>query len=560
MSNTEGKGSILLKVLILMLIVLLVVVIIIPGRIWNEEQNEKIAAQSNMMSIYEAERFYHRTQGGFTSDPAELLRIVHEDSTLVMAQTIVNYTQELAGHIDAFLNIPNINAVNTISQNSASIIEDLNTNARFLMTNEEINEEAEELKLKLSVMNNDAKYENYIITANYVDSLTQLRRDLSDYTLQSAASRAVAITDTISRMITRVELNKLEAGWEPLSIRINDLVKSINRSSIKEVSNVSDRVKDFNANIDKAFNKLAKSNTAGDGQKVQEIAAKIDATFQKFLMDFNTTSKTALYRLSEADSMVMHLTEANFYSPVSKKMYNITILDDSGSVKVESPELLDDLKAMTLPLVEKSKSMPILPAYKAYVDTINGIKNKSMLVKQEIRKNVDIFVKNRQVEELANKLTDLSVITAYSDLARFVKEVPNSNSFSDIKLYSENALNSVRIFDQVYSENIFGNLDTLHSDMIKVLEEYNQLLGEIRRLPAGVKNFDEDIAALNDSFGKIKSITGSTVTPTLKTLDFELGEVYLFASEGKSENVYGLFKKQIENYGYIYKDTKSWEE
>jgi hypothetical protein len=46
----------------------------------------------------------------------------------------------------------------------------------------------------------------------------------------------------------------------------------------------------------------------------------------------------------------------------------------------------------------------------------------------------------------------------------------------------------------------------------------------------------------------------------MKKIEENLGNIFLFASEGKNIKIYGIFNKQIENQGYIYKDSKSWEE
>jgi len=90
MAKNDGKGSILLKLLIVLLAVVLIAVIIIPAQIWEQETNEIEVAHGNMTSIYEAERFYHRLNKSFTTDPAELLMVVRQDSSLQQLQEVVN--------------------------------------------------------------------------------------------------------------------------------------------------------------------------------------------------------------------------------------------------------------------------------------------------------------------------------------------------------------------------------------------------------------------------------------------------------------------------------------
>ena len=95
MSKSEGKGSIILKLLILILIVALIFAIQIPSNVWEQEESEIETARDNMMSIYESELFYRKTSGKFTTDPAELITAVRQDSSILQQQTIVNYTKQL---------------------------------------------------------------------------------------------------------------------------------------------------------------------------------------------------------------------------------------------------------------------------------------------------------------------------------------------------------------------------------------------------------------------------------------------------------------------------------
>ena len=68
--------------------------------------------------------------------------------------------------------------------------------------------------------------------------------------------------------------------------------------------------------------------------------------------------------------MIIHLTEDNFYSPVTGEMYKIFVMDDSSAIKVESPVLLKELREKAKPIAGEIKSLPLIPAFSAYFDTL----------------------------------------------------------------------------------------------------------------------------------------------------------------------------------------------
>ena len=70
------------------------------------------------------------------------------------------------------------------------------------------------------------------------------------------------------------------------------------------------------------------------------------------------------------------------------------------------------------------------------------------------------------------------------------------------------------------------------------------------------------IENLNTALGQIKSVSKESVLSDLQQIEENMQKIYLFASEGETQNVYGVFKKRIENHGKIFgvAGNKSWEE
>ncbi len=559
MSKSEGQGSILLKLIILILVVGLILVIKIPGDIWQEEKSEVEKARANMMSIYESELFYFRKHQQFTTDPSELISTIRQDSTLLRKQEIVNKTRKLSFLIDSFLDVPYLEALNSIDVNMKNIVEDLTTNRRNFKRFEDILNEAEDIRLGVNGLIGSSEFPNYTFVALYTDSLKILRRDLTDYTLQLAASRAKWLADTVHSALGDVKIKALEEAWKPLSERLSKFVKRVNRSELVSVTSVGDRVKDFKQKVDKAFAKISKLNIEQELNKSLEKAKSLDQIYNEFLNDYIITTNYAQFRLSEADSLVLHLTEENFYSPINKEMYIITILDDSSAVRVESPVLLKELKEKAQKVATKINDLNLLPKYKAYLDTLVSIRDKGQKIRKRLKRNTDIFIKFKEMEEVINQFNSTGIVTSYNDLSHFVDLAYNSSSYGEIKDNMESSLNAVRIFKQAYEEKIFGKLDTLHQSILQEMESFNELLAGVRRLPKDIQNFESDIQTLKQLRDEINAIGSPQLVENLKALEDDFADLFFFASEGTVQRVYYIFEKKIINPGYVSQGIKSWE-
>jgi len=556
MAKNTGGGSLILKLVIVFLSVVLIAVIIIPGKIWNQEAQEMKTARGNMSSIYEAEKFYNKLTNNVTTDPAELIRVVRQDSSLQKLQQVVNYTRELTDLLDNYKMIPFIHSLRLISENMDQIREDLDNNRRNFRLHEDIKNEAEDLKVHVAGLSNAVQFPNYVAAKTFMDSLTQLRQDLSDFSLQSGAARTRVVIDTLQKLFHTINLTGLETEWKPLSDRIEKFTKTVLRSDLVNVTSVGDRVRDFRKVVDKNIEKIQQMDVDKAIEQGDAVAKKLDEKYQEFLSNYLITSAHALYRLSDADSMVLHLTEDNFYCPVSGDQIKLLFPEDSLNIKVESPLLVSQLNQKITAIAAEIGGLRAIPAFKTYLDTLEALKAKGYKIRKRIRKNTDIFIQYKETEEIINKFSDISVVGAYNNLNDLLEKAPGNVSFSSMKELTENGLNGIRIFKQAYSENFFGNLDSLHNNVVISLQKYDTLLTKVRRLPKDIQNFEKDITVLNGLLTDLKNAKDAGYDK----IEQELGDAYLFASEGTTTRVYGVFNKKIVNFGYIYKDSKSWEE
>ena len=198
--------------------------------------------------------------------------------------------------------------------------------------------------------------------------------------------------------------------------------------------------------------------------------------------------------------------------------------------------------------------------YFEYGDSLQAIIDKGVGIKAQLRRNLQITVKNAELKDKYGTYKSGSEYKAATDLKEFGNVVNSSQSYSEIKASIDNVRNAVGIFNQVYGSNLFDNIDSLNKDILSDLEEYNSILSEIRRLPKGVETFVSEPDQLTEIVSKIKQKTSSNNPENLLEIQSQLEEAILFASEGKTERVYLVFEKSFENFGYVFKNSKSWEE
>ena len=124
----------------------------------------------------------------------------------------------------------------------------------------------------------------------------------------------------------------------------------------------------------------------------------------------------------------------------------------------------------------------------------------------------------------------------------------------------ENTLLGIGLFKQIAETQIFGKLDTVHLELIGEMDDFNELLSGIRK---NTHSFDNHKTLIDEALTQIKSnSSGANLVETLAKTELVLQDLFLFASEGKDESVYGIFSTKIINQGKMYGRTgeKSWEE
>lgn len=558
MASQDSKGSFVFKILIVLLVVAMVIVIILPGKIWEEEDMVRRTSHGNMATLYDAYKYFHQLRGYYASTDEELMSTVQNDSALIKRQVIVNHTIRLRDAMDKFMEIPPVKNLHAIYSNLKNIEDDFIANKRFFRTIENIDQEAEEIKLQLATFRSGVEFEKYHLVILDLDSLWQLRRDLTDYPLQSAARLASLYSKAVASNLSNIDFAAMYQLWSPLTNRISDLMNEVNNTKLKTLTSVSDRVADFQRDATDGFSFFLKNNSTVDYNALKASSEDLAAVYGEFLSDFLITEEYAQYALTEVDSLLINIGDNSFYTPRDHQRY-IVALDDSIHLRVEDPTLLQDLKSAAETEVNQIKQLPYMAAFNNYQAQLKEIRDYCPQIKAQYRRNIDITIKTKELEGTLDEYANSAVFAAYLKSKSFTEKVPVSDSYSEIKDQVESALLSVGAFRQIYDDNFFGNLDTLHLETVNHMIEYNEILSKIRR---NQMSFDPFIDNLNTALLEIKTIPKESVLPALQQIEDNLKNIYLFASEGKEKSVYGLFSTRIVNYGKISDPggRKSWEE
>jgi competence protein ComGC len=555
MANLDGKGSIILKIVIVLLVVAMVIVIILPGQIWQEEDVVKETSRNNMSTLFEAHKYYYGLKGVYTNNDEELILAVQNDSALLKRQIVVNHTTRLKDAMEKFLSDPDIKNLYDISSNLKNIEDDLINNKRFFRTIEEIDQEAEEVKMQISSLRSGIQFEKYSIVVTDLDSLWQLRRDLTDYSLQSAARLASSFAGDISRDLSSIDFNSMNQIWQPLSSRISDLMNEVEGSRLKSLTSVADRVADFQRDASAGFSYFL---TNGTGSSYTDAANDLATVYTEFLSEFLITEEYSQYTLNETDSLLINISNRSFYTPRDQLKYIVSV-DDSARLRVEDPTLLDELKAMADPSAEDIRQLQFMAAFENYQSQVDSLRRFYPQIKTKYRRNIEVTIKTKEIEAVLDKLPPTAVFDAYLKIKDYVDIVPQSDSYSQIRDLTESTLISIAAFKQIYEDSFFGNLDTVHVELIGQLNQFNELLSGIRR---NQFSLDYHIESLNAALSQIKSVPKESILPPLQKIEENLQTTYLFASEGREKSIYGLFATKIVNFGKIDGPTgqKSWEE
>ena len=558
-----GKGSIILKAVIILLAFLLVVVIAVPEKIWTEE--EKITNQSrhNMLDIFEAEQFFHRKTGEYTPKLDTIVTVIESDTNLQQRKRLVKLTNDIYDVIGKTLDIPTIYSILTISKSVSEVQGDIIGNDRYFEKYEDLNRTKDEISMNLTRFDSSAAFPQFCHAKGFIDSLSDLKDRINEFHLQNAAYLTQNHLDSIKILLPKVETNTVKEFWDNLSNKINNFIKEANKTDIKKVSNIIDRLLRFNDRINSSMQILIKAKTQNDLDELNNLIANMRTVYQSFISseNFQLTQRYGLLELTDVESTLLEFGPENFNGPDSKKPYIIDINNDR--LTIESPNLLDDFANKNRQIVEPIRNNSLFTYFES-IDQVIDSTHKIMTQQVPlIRRYSDILLSMKEIMAEMDNLNSVKFYGMVENLKLLVDTVQTEKKISALKPIFEETLNSVdSLAYRIRNKNV--------KDLQAKLEYFGKKIQAIDStlssdaLPSRIRRQIQPIYPTYEPVFSILNNLKNSLTEDLankiKTASNKLEQSMLQVLNGYSENVYVIFQKKHINHGYIQNGVKSWEE
>jgi translation initiation factor 2B subunit (eIF-2B alpha/beta/delta family) len=558
-----GKGSLVLKIVIVLLIFLLVVVIAVPEKIWTEEEMITYQSRRNMTSIYEAEQFFFRKTGEFTTNLDTLVTVIQNDSSLLQRKQQANLTNEIYQVLGNTLDIPSLQSILVVSKSVREIQGDIVANDRYFEKYEELNRTKDEIYMNLNRFDSSAAFPSFCSTKSFVDSVDELKNRINEYRLQNAAYHAQNYLDSIRTFLPGIEKSAVREFWGDLNNRMDKFIKDADNTDIKRVSNIVDRLKRFKDRVNASIQIFLNSNTQADLNELSNQGSTLSNVYQSFISpeNFQLTQRYGLLELTEVDSTLLSFGPENFTGPDSKEEY---VIDEKpGSILIESPNLLTEFANKNREIVQDIKDNNLFNQFSSLKQTLDSTEH---LMNQQIpliRRHGNILL---SIKEIIAEMKNLNSVKSYSmieNLQFLVDTVQTEKKISALEpIFVETLTPMDSLADRIRSRNI------------KDLEEKLQYLGNkiqdldstimSMRLPSRIQNqirpfypaYEPVFSILKDLKGAMNEELADRIETAANKLEKSMNQV----KNGYNERVYVIFNKKHINHGYIKNGVKSWEE
>ena len=375
---SQNMLSMLLKIPMVLFAVLLYFVIYIPADIREEEQASKELSRMRMEILAEAEKVYASKNGKFTESFDELIESVNNDTTLSVKHLRVLLTKALDRKIEKFiLNADEIKTIDirnkakrskdiafvyysdrfdkeTTDEVKANIIvsdniQNIGKAASDIITvMEEINDEyqsydqiLDKAKIVIDKLNElnfgDAYTVFQNVTATY-DSLTQIRVNIEQYSLQAAASRSLLFVNRIIEYVENIEINAVASIWSDIEKDLKALEVMLTESSMKDQVKTNRYLRQLEI-AQKSIQILSELNLADQINELNKVKSQFDQLYNDFTSDyFTVTAENSVKGLDESEMLLVLMDQSTIVAPpVQDRKFKLTIADRGYTFTVACP-------------------------------------------------------------------------------------------------------------------------------------------------------------------------------------------------------------------------------
>ena len=217
MTNSKSRGYIVLEILAVFLVVLLWFILTEPPQIWEQENSFEGKCQTNMTGLYEAQSYFYKANNGYAPDFDSLYNFLKQDTSLQNTKLIVQYSNKLNSQVKGLLDVPAVNGLFKINSAISEISADFVANQHYFGREDSaFLETADIIAANMQKLYTPIGNLELVNTFIYLDSLTQLSNNLSDYTIQGASQMALMYADSIKKGYSNFTMNDLNSVLNPI--------------------------------------------------------------------------------------------------------------------------------------------------------------------------------------------------------------------------------------------------------------------------------------------------------------------------------------------------------
>ncbi len=562
MANRRSSGSIIYEILIVLLTLLLIAVITVPDKIWKEEEFLTQTCRTNLNAIFEAERYHYRQTETYVDSLPALVSFIANDSTLQSKKRIYDLSQELVHALDATLNIPALSKLVPITKSLHEISSDLEFNERYFRKYQDIMQQKDELLSTIGAIDNQVEFPHFIFTKMYVDSLIRLREHLNEYTLQNAAQLAQRMVDSLQVHLPKIERPYVKSYWDNLHSRLMDFTNKINKTDIKHVSSVGDRIQKFSTRIDKSLQGLFQTNLEASVQMLTQYHVDLNQLYTKFLApeNFLLSQRYAMLQLGETEEMLLGLNESHLYCPDNHQPYLISI--NGAHFVVECPNLLDDFHDKIMAATEPLKSLSLFEYIHRIDTTLQATKHLMDADRPYFRRKTSLIL---DLKELMTDLDNFEGVFFYQyakEIAAFLDTLDQAKQLSYLKPTIEDILNPMdTLAVRIETRNV-SDLEQRFQALGKKIQRLDSTVAATR-FPRSVRRklhsyypvYQQVFQAIEELKANMNSDEARILRQARATIEKDLLDVL----KGRKERIHVIFFKTHINHGFVKDGEKSWE-
>jgi len=558
-----GKGSLILKIVIILLIFLLVAVISIPQKIWKQEEAITDQSRRNMTSIYEAEQFFFRKTGDYTTNLDTLVEAIKNDTTLQQRNQVVGLTNELYRILGSALDVPSVQSISVVSKSVREVQGDIIGNDRYLEKYDKLNQTKDEIFMSLGRFDSSAAFPKFCSAKSFVDSLDELKNRINEYRLQNSAYLAENYLDSIQTLVPKIERSSVREFWTDLNNKMDIFIKEAENTDIKKVTNIVDRLKRFKDKINGSIQVFLSSNVQADLSELKNETSQLSTVYQNFISPeyFRITQRFGLRELTDVDSTLLSFGEQNFTGPDSKENY---IIDKKpGSITIESPNLLTDFAKENQDIVKDIKDNNLFIQFSLLNEALDSTENLMNQQIPMIRRYGSVLLDIKEIIAEMNNLNSVRSYSMISNLRSLVDTVQTEKKISTLEPIFVEALSPMdSLAIRIRNRNI-SDLEEKLKYLGNKIQELDSMIAGLR-LPSRVKNqvkpfypaYEPVFTIVTDMKGAMNEELARKIQTAASGLENSMNKV----KNGYNETVYVIFQKKHINHGYIQNGVKSWEE